>query len=405
MKRDTILIFEDNEIDRAILVELFQSEYKILEAANGKEGIALLNTHFASIAIVLLDNFMPEMDGFAVLEHVKEKNIPNKIPFIMITGETSTELEIKGYEYGIVSYITKPYQVDVVKQVVHNAIGWFQYKTQLEMMVKKQNINIQKQNSVLRQQTKKLNHVNEILIDSLSNIVEFRNMESKQHIKRIREYAMCLGKSVMKLYPEYELTPEKLVQIGWASSLHDIGKIAIPDSIILKPAKLTPDEFELIKSHTTKGAEIIQQRVQLNDRAIYEYAYDIARHHHEKYDGKGYPDGLKGDEISIAAQIVSLVDVYDALTSKRVYKIAVRFHRSFSKRLQRLNRGLNICLRCIGMRTDCAAIGGSQKEEKTCYSSITLNAPPVRRQKNGWTGTALLIRSVISWKTTLLTRN
>lgn len=126
----------------------------------------------------------------------------------------------------------------------------------------------------------------------------------------------------MKLYPEYGLTSEKLMQIGWASSLHDIGKIAIPDSIILKPGKLTPDEFELIKSHTTKGAEIIQYRVRLNDRAIYEYAYDIARHHHEKYDGKGYPDGLKGDEISIAAQIVSLVDVYDALTSKRVYKAA-----------------------------------------------------------------------------------
>ena len=126
----------------------------------------------------------------------------------------------------------------------------------------------------------------------------------------------------MNLYPEYELTQEKLMQIGWASSLHDIGKIVIPDTIILKPAKLTPDEFEIIKSHTTKGAEIIQHRIRLNDKAMYEYAYDIARHHHEKYDGKGYPDGLTGDEISIAAQIVSLVDVYDALTSKRVYKMA-----------------------------------------------------------------------------------
>ena len=329
MKRDTILIFEDNEIDRAILVELFQADYKILEAANGKEGIALLDNNFASIAIVLLDNLMPVMDGFTVLENLKDKNVLSKIPFIMITGESSPELERKGYEYGIVSYIKKPYQVDVVKQVVHNAIGWFQYKMQLEMMVKKQNISIQQQNSVLRQQTKKLNHVNEILIDSLSNIVEFRNMESKQHIKRIREYSMCLGKSVMKLYPEHELTPEKLVQIGWASSLHDIGKIAIPDTIILKPAKLTPDEFELIKSHTTKGSEIIQHRVHLNDRAIYEYAYDIARHHHEKYDGKGYPDGLKGDEISIAAQIVSLVDVYDALTSKRVYKMAYESDKAY----------------------------------------------------------------------------
>ncbi len=305
MNRDTILIFEDNAIDREILVELFRSEYKILEAENGREGITLLKDNIATIAVVLLDNMMPVMDGFKVLEHLKEKNILNRIPFIMITGDN-----------------TKPYQPDVVKQVVRNAIGWFQYKMQLEMMVKKQNINIQKQNSMLKQQAKKLNHINEILIDSMSNIVEFRNMESKQHIKRVREYTLCLGKSVMALYPEYELTPEKLVQIGWASSLHDIGKIAIADSIILKPGKLTPDEFELIKSHTTKGAEIIQHRIRLNDRAIYEYAYDIARHHHEKYDGKGYPDGLKGDEIGIAAQIVSLVDVYDALTSKRVYKDA-----------------------------------------------------------------------------------
>lgn len=329
MKRDTILIFEDNSIDRAILVELFQSEYKILEAENGKEGLDLLKNNLPSIAIVLLDNIMPVMDGFAVLEYLKEKNILTKIPFIMITGESSAEMERRGYEYGIISYVKKPYQPEVVKQVVQNAIGWFKYKMQLELMVKKQNINMQKQNSVLRQQTKKLNHVNEILIDSLSNIVEFRNMESKQHIKRIREYSLCLGKSVMKLYPEYELTPEKLIQIGWASSLHDIGKIAIPDSIILKPAKLTKDEFELIKSHTTKGAEIIQHRVRLNDRAIFDYAYDIARHHHEKYDGNGYPDGLKGDEISIAAQIISLVDVYDALTSKRVYKIAYESDKAY----------------------------------------------------------------------------
>lgn len=329
MKRDTILIFEDNSIDRAILVELFQSEYKILEAENGKEGLDLLKNNLPSIAIVLLDNIMPVMDGFAVLEYLKEKNILTKIPFIMITGESSAEMERRGYEYGIISYVKKPYQPEVVKQVVQNAIGWFKYKMQLELMVKKQNINMQKQNSVLRQQTKKLNHVNEILIDSLSNIVEFRNMESKQHIKRIREYSLCLGKSVMKLYPEYELTPEKLIQIGWASSLHDIGKIAIPDSIILKPAKLTKDEFELIKSHTTKGAEIIQHRVRLNDRTIFDYAYDIARHHHEKYDGNGYPDGLKGDEISIAAQIVSLVDVYDALTSKRVYKIAYESDKAY----------------------------------------------------------------------------
>lgn len=240
----------------------------------------------------------------------------------MITGEDSSEVEKRGYEYGIVSYVKKPYQPEVVKQVVSNAIGWFQYKMELEVVVRKQNESIRKQNGILVQQAKKLKHLNEILIDSLSNIVEFRNLESKQHIKRIREFTLCLGKSMMKLYPECGLTPEQLDQIGWASSLHDIGKIAIPDNIILKPGKLTDDEFELIESHTTKGAEIILHSVRLNDKAIFDYAYDIARHHHEKYDGKGYPDGLKGDEISIAAQLVSLADVYDALVSKRVYKAA-----------------------------------------------------------------------------------
>ena len=322
MKRDTVLIFEDNAIDRAILTELFQADYKILEADNGKSGLALLNSHYQSIAIVLLDYLMPVMDGFAVLERLKDKNILNKIPFIMITCEDSSEKKKRGYEYGIVSYVKKPYQPEVVKQVVSNAIGWFQYKMELEVVVRKQNESIRKQNGILIQQAKKLKHLNEILIDSLSNIVEFRNLESKQHIKRIREFTLCLGKSMMKLYPECGLTPEQLDQIGWASSLHDIGKIAIPDNIILKPGKLTDDEFELIESHTTKGAEIILHSVRLNDKTIFDYAYDIARHHHEKYDGKGYPDGLKGDEISIAAQLVSLADVYDALVSKRVYKAA-----------------------------------------------------------------------------------
>lgn len=322
MKRDTILIFEDNAIERNILAELFRPDYKILEASNGKEGLELLNRNFSSVAVVLLDYLMPEMNGFEVLSCLRKKNIMNKIPFIMITGQESAEFEKRGYEYGIVSYIKKPYQPDVIRQVVSNATGWFQYKMQLEAVVKKQNENIKKQNDILRQQARKLNQLNEILIDSLSNIVEFRNLESRQHVKRIREFSLCLGKTIMALYPEYELTPKKIEQIGWASSLHDIGKIAIPESIILKSGKLTQDEFELIKSHTTKGAEIISQSLRLNDKAVHDYAYDIARHHHEKYDGKGYPDGLEGENISIAAQIVSLVDVYDALTSKRVYKIA-----------------------------------------------------------------------------------
>ncbi len=329
MKRDTMLIFDDNAIERGILAELFRGEYKIIEAENGKDGIDLLNRNFDSIAAVLIDNVMPVMDGFEVLKRLKEKNIMNKIPFIMITGQESVEFERMGYEYGVVSYIKKPYQAEVIKQVVRNAVGWFQYKMQLEVVVNKQNDDIQEQNDKLKKQAQKLRLMNEILIDSLSNIAEFRNLESKQHIKRIREYVQCLGKSIMKLYPEYELTPEKLDQISWAASLHDIGKIALPDNIILKSSRLTEEEFELIKTHTTKGAEIIAQAIRLNDKDIFDYACDIARHHHEKYDGNGYPDGLKGDEISIASQIVSLADVYDALTSKRVYKDAYEPERAY----------------------------------------------------------------------------
>ena len=205
----------------------------------------------------------------------------------------------------------------------------FQNRLQLEVTVKNQTERLKKQNTMLKLMAEKHRQIPGVLVDSLSNIVEFRNLESEQHIKRIREFSTVLGTSIMKLYSEYELTEEKIELIGWASSLHDIGKIVVPDNIILKAGKLTDDEYEVIKSHTTKGAEIIEKIIHIDSEEFCEYAYDIARHHHEKYDGTGYPDGLKGEEISIAAQIISLVDVYDALTSKRVYKDAYNIQKAY----------------------------------------------------------------------------
>ncbi len=329
MKRDTILIIDDDDISRTILADIFRDEYKILEASNGKEGIELLRKNANSLAVVLLDYTMPVMDGFQMLEYLNKRQLLTLLPFVMITSEESPEFERKGYEYGVVSYIKKPFNAEVVRQLVENVLYFFQYKLKLEITVKGQADKLTKQNAVLKKQATQLRHMNEVMIDALSNIVEFRNLESEQHIKRVRGFCICLGTCVMNLYPEYELTPEKVDSIGKASGLHDIGKIVIPDNIILKPGKLTEDEFEVIKSHTTKGAEMIKKVVHLDDQMFCDYAYDIARHHHEKYDGSGYPDGLRGEEISIAAQIVALVDIYDALTSKRVYKAAYSTEKAY----------------------------------------------------------------------------
>ena len=322
MARDTILIFEDEEVSRKGLIEIFQGKYKIQAIQNEREGLEILRTQAASLAAVLVNIMIPARDGFAVMSWLSEKKFLGRIPFIMLTNEMTAGLEKRGYELGAAGALKKPFHPDNVRLFVNNMIEVFQYRAQLEVMLRTQTEKLQQQNTLLLAMAEKQKRANEVLITSMSNIVEFRNLESAQHIKRVRELTTSLGRCVMKLYPEYKLTAEKLETIALASALHDIGKIVIPDSIILKAGKLTEEEYEVIKSHTTKGAEIIEKVIHLENKEFCDYAYDIARHHHEKYDGNGYPDGLKGEAISIAAQLVSLVDEYDALTSKRIYKAA-----------------------------------------------------------------------------------
>lgn len=321
-EKKIILIVDDTEINRGILKEMFIQDYDVLEAENGRRALEIIAAKKDKLAAVLLDIIMPEMDGFRLLDELSKHNIPSRIPILMITSDTSADAERKSYEKGATDVIHKPFDAFVVSNKVKKAVELFESKTELEKKVADQTRVLKKQFLVLKKQEERLRETNSRIIDTICTIVEFRNLESGYHLKRIKGFVQILANVAMRNYPEYGLTPHKIEVITNASAMHDIGKITVPDSILLKPGRLNADEFDIMKSHTTRGCEIVKMLADLQDKEYLEISYDICRHHHEKYDGKGYPDGLKGEEISIAAQLTSLADVYDALVSDRVYKSA-----------------------------------------------------------------------------------
>ena len=214
MARDTMLILENDDASSDSLADIFQDKFKIIKVRSEKEGIDVLRDQVSSLAVVLVNLLIPAKDNFQILQRLSEKKFLERIPFIMITSDKAEKYEKKGYEYGIVGYIKKPFHADVVKQLVDNVVNVFEYKVKLEVTVKNQTEKLKKQNNMLKMMAEKQKHTKEVLIESLSNIVEFRNLESERHIKRIREFSLCLGRSVMNLYPEYELTGEKRDRMG-----------------------------------------------------------------------------------------------------------------------------------------------------------------------------------------------
>ena len=327
--KPTILIVDDSEINREVLKEIFKEEYTILEAENGKSAIEMVVKSRTFLAAILLDINMPEMDGFAVLVEIGKVKLVDKIPVIMITSDTSPETERKCYEQGVADVICKPFDAVVVKRKVGRSIEVLLAKKRLEDQVDTQTKLLRAQFQQLQKQQEVLRKNNAMIVEKICTIVEFRNLESGYHLRRIHEFVSILGKYVMSYYPEYGLTQHQIEVMADASAMHDIGKITVPDTILLKPGRLTRDEFEVMKSHTTRGCDIIRMLADIQDKEYFEYSYDICRHHHEKYDGNGYPDGLKGEEISIAAQLTGLADVYDALISERVYKAAYSMDKAF----------------------------------------------------------------------------
>ena len=308
----TLLVVDDDEINRSILHNLFADQYTVEEAENGRIGLDCIMAAPEKYSAVLLDVIMPEMDGLEVLVHLQNAGLLKTLPVFLITAETSDDVMREAYRMGVMDVVLKPVVPYIVSRRVNSVVELFRARRRLSSQVLKQQ-------SELLKQAEQIIHLNQGMIEALSTAIEFRSEESGDHVRRIHDITRHLLE-----HTEWGagLDAYSIDQIALASITHDVGKIAIPDAILNKPGRLTSEEFEVMKTHTTQGAQLLGKIPHLRENGAYQYARDIALHHHERWDGRGYPDGLKGDEISPWAQIVSLADVYDALSCKRVYKDA-----------------------------------------------------------------------------------
>lgn len=320
--REKILIVDDAKINRELLKDMLHDDYEILEADNGQTGLEIVKDEGTTITAILLDIMMPVMDGFQFMEQLHNMKIMDKIPVLVISGDNTVQNEKKCFDYGVSDFIGRPFNAILVKRRIQNMVSHFTYKNRLEEKVEEQTAVLREANKALKEQTERLEKRNQDIMDMLGAIVECRNLESGEHVKRVKGYTRILANEFGERYPEYHLDKHTIDMIVASSALHDLGKIAIPDNILMKPGKLTKEEFECMKTHTIRGYEIFETIDGDWEPVSKQITLDIIRHHHERYDGKGYPDGLRGDDIPISAQLVSLADVYDALISERCYKSA-----------------------------------------------------------------------------------
>ena len=303
-----ILIVDDCDMNREILREILSSDYSIMEACGGEEALSMIHQFGTGISLVLLDIVMPGLDGFEVLSYMNQDHTIEDIPVIMISSEDSEAFIRRAYEMGASDYVSRPFDAKVVYRRVTNNIKLYAKQRRLIRMVTEQ----------IREREENVS----MLVGVLSQIVEFRNGESGLHVKHIRRFTECILDCLIEKDPDLHLGTKERENIPLASALHDIGKIAVDDKILNKPGRLTPEEFEAMKLHTVYGAKMLEELQPYYDEPLLKTATDIAHWHHERWDGRGYPDGLVGDAIPLSAQIVSLADVYDALTSERCYKKA-----------------------------------------------------------------------------------
>ena len=315
MKKDLILVVDDVDTNRLILEEILNDSYDIVQAADGFQAVNILMSGDRLPSIILLDIMMPDMDGYEVLDIVMHNPALNKIPVIFITAADADVNESKGIMSGAVDYISKPFNPEVVKARVKSHLMLRHYSESLEEQVAEKVAEIIK--------------TKERMLDTMANMIECRNIESGHHVKRTSALAKITVDYLFS-HPERKrpVQKEDLDIIPKAVPLHDLGKIGITDEILLKPGKLTDEEYAVMKTHSAIGSNIIKSLIDDPSDIYLTKCYDIARSHHERWDGRGYPDGLKGDNIPLAARIMALADVYDALVSARVYKPAMTIERA-----------------------------------------------------------------------------
>lgn len=303
--KEKILIADDSEMNQMLLEEILSDKYEYVMAKDGTEAVDILEKN-ADIDLVMLDINMPKMDGFGVLEIMNLRHWISEVPVIIISSESDVDFIRRGYDLGASDYISRPFDLTVVRRRVENTIMLYARQKRLVRLVEEQVYEREKTNNTM--------------INILSHVIEYRNNESGQHILHVRMMTDILLRRLIEITDKYPLTETDISMIASVSALHDIGKISVPKAILNKPGKLDPEEWEIMKSHAAIGDSMLYDIGMQQSETLMNLAHEICRWHHERWDGRGYPDGLKGDEIPISAQVVAMADVYDALTSERCYK-------------------------------------------------------------------------------------
>lgn len=363
--RETILIVDDSAMNRMLLSDILADTYNIIEAEDGEQAIAILQQHASEISIVVLDMVMPKVDGFGVLEAMNENRWIQFLPVVSISTESSPEFVERAYSLGVTDFINRPFDELIVIRRVSNTIKLYAKQRKLTNMVANEIFEKERNGS--------------LMITILSHIVEFRNGESGMHVMNIGTLTEILLNQISKKDDKYYLPYAERDLIVKASALHDIGKISIPEEVLNKPGKLTDEEFEAMKQHTVIGYQVLSD-LGFQDEPLVKVSREITRWHHERYDGRGYPDGLKGDEIPLSAQIVSLADVYDALTSERVYKPAFSHEKAIQMILNGECGAFNpLLLECLVEAQDAIRQGLAQPNRAfNSYEDLKSIAPAIQ---------------------------